>query len=156
MHRIHQGKFQSPAQRGFSLIEVMVSIVLVSIGMVGLLGLLASTIKTGNNSQDRNRAAMVVNELVTDMLLNASTDTSTGSLLTDLNALKAAIQNPNLPNFYVAPNAQLTVTPVAGTTAAITLSWTPANHVAAQAANTYTTYGQDNPINYYTTQVTAP
>ncbi len=155
MHRIHQGKFQSPPQRGFSLIEVMVSIVLVSIGMVGLLGLLASTIKTGNNSQDRNRAAMVVNELVTDMWLNASTDTSSGSLLTDLNFLNAAIQNPNLPSFYVAPNAQLNVAR-AGTTATITLSWTPANHVAAQSANTYTTYGQDNPINYYTTQVTAP
>jgi type IV pilus assembly protein PilV len=138
-----------------SLIEVMVSIVIVSIALVGLLGLLASTMQTSNGAQDRNRAAMIVNELVSAMWINGSTDYTTGAVQADLNALQAAVTNPNQPNFYLAPNAQLTVQR-AGTQATITLQWTSTNQVANKAANTNNTYDKQVVSNIYTTQVVAP
>jgi type IV pilus assembly protein PilV len=144
-----------PPQSGFSLIEVMVSIVLVSIGLVGLLGLLATTTQTSNNAQDRNRAAMLVNELVTDMWLNGSTDTTTGNLANDYTTLKAAARDITKTDYYLAPNATFNVA-LAGTTATITLSWTPPNQAAAKVSNTSNTYDNQVVNNVYTTQIVLP
>lgn len=56
---------QSPAgaESGFSLIEVMVTIVIVSFGLLGLAGLLFSSINAGHSSMSHSIAVNLANEM---------------------------------------------------------------------------------------------
>jgi type IV pilus assembly protein PilV len=138
-----------------TLIEVLVSIVLVSIGMVGLLGLLATAMQSGNNAQDRNRAALLANELVSDMWLYNTTNV--GAAGTPLNtayvAWQAKVANPADGGLYAtavgaaAPNAL-------GTQATITITWTVPNKSATAASNTDGTYNNRVVANTYSTGIT--
>ena len=136
-------------QSGMTLIDVLVSILLVSIGMIGLLGLLATTTKNGNNAQDRNRAALLANELATDMWLNNSTNVTAGPLAADFAAWQGAV----VAGLY--PNAVGAVT-MAGPVATITITWTPPNQSASNSASTVNAYDNQVVNNTYSTQVVLP
>lgn len=56
-----------PHARGFSLVEVMVSLVLFSVGVLGVVGLQAKAMQFTAQAQDRSRAALLANELVSQM-----------------------------------------------------------------------------------------
>ena len=68
-------------QRGVALLEVMVSILLFSIGLLGLLGLQARAISMSVDAEDRNRAALFANEIASSMWLSNSSvvDVDAGS-----------------------------------------------------------------------------
>lgn len=55
------------AQRGMSLIEVLVSLVIFSIGLLGMVGLQARATQFSVDAEDRTRAALLANELVSAM-----------------------------------------------------------------------------------------
>ena len=57
----------SRAQRGMSLIEVLVSLVIFSIGLLGMVGLQARATQFSVDAEDRTRAALLANELVSAM-----------------------------------------------------------------------------------------
>jgi len=63
------------------MIEVLVSILLFSLGILGLVGLQASAIQFSVEADMRNRAALIANEVSTAMWLSNSTvvDTEAGS-----------------------------------------------------------------------------
>jgi len=59
-------------QEGVALLEVLVAILLFSFGILGLIGLQARAIGYSTDAEDRNRAAMLANEIASTMWLNNS------------------------------------------------------------------------------------
>ena len=57
-------------QRGFSMIEVLVSLLLIGVGLLGLTGLQISAMKGTNNAHSLNAAAMISMELSDRMRAN--------------------------------------------------------------------------------------
>jgi type IV pilus assembly protein PilV len=127
-------------QSGVALLEVLVSILLFSLGILGLIGLEARAISLSTDAEDRNRAALLANDIASAMWLSKSVtvDTSAGSFwqkrLSDANA--------------GLPNAAVTVTAVSGTTnsADIQITWKAPDRVKASTEQSST----------LTTRVTLP
>lgn len=59
-------------QAGVALLEVLVSVLLFSLGLLGLIGLQARAISLSSDAEDRNRASLLANEVVAMMWLNKS------------------------------------------------------------------------------------
>lgn len=68
------------SQAGVALLEVLVAILIFSFGVLGLVGLQARAIGFSVDAEDRNRAALLANEIASSMWLNNSivVDTSAG------------------------------------------------------------------------------
>ena len=60
------------SQRGTTLIEVLIAFLLLSIGLLGVAALHARALQYGVDGQDRTRAAMLANELVSSIWANRS------------------------------------------------------------------------------------
>ncbi len=156
------GRASRQGVRGMTLIEVMVAIVLLSIGMVGLLGLLATATKNSDSAQDRNRASLLANELVSAMWLNNSTDVTTGTLATFYGNWLTAAQTPTNGKGLNIVVASTGVTPIvlpslaAGKAATITITWKAPYKNSTTANNTIDTYTVSESTNTLTTQVFLP
>lgn len=61
-------------QRGVALIEVLVAILIFSIGVLGLIGLQSRAIAVSMDTEDRNRASLLANELISMLWLRGTTD----------------------------------------------------------------------------------
>lgn len=122
------------SQRGMALMEALISILLFSFGLLGLLGLQASAINFSVDAEDRNRAALLANEIASGMWL-AHSVTVTPAQLGVWQSLASS------PTGIGLPNGQLTITPTAGTTnsADIVLTWKPQTDTAAGANRQLTT-----------------
>jgi len=84
-------------QGGIALLEVLVSVLLFSLGLLGLIGLQARAVSFSVDAEDRNRAALLANEVVALMWLNQSTTVPAAAL--DAWKLRvAAPQTGGLPN----------------------------------------------------------
>jgi len=59
-------------QAGLSLVEVLVAVVLLSIGLLGLAGLQASGIRVGQSSTHRSQAAQLAHDMIERMRANAA------------------------------------------------------------------------------------
>jgi type IV pilus assembly protein PilV len=103
-----------------ALIEALISILLFSFGLLGLMGLEASAINFSVDAEDRNRAALLANEISSSMWLAHSVTVSPTQLGVWQNLAAS-------PTGIGLPNGQLTITPTAGTTnsADIVLTWRP-------------------------------
>jgi type IV pilus assembly protein PilV len=55
------------AQRGMLLIEMLVAVLLLSLGLLGLVGLQSAVVANSINAEDRTQAALLANELVSTM-----------------------------------------------------------------------------------------
>ena len=66
-------------QRGFTLLETLVAIVIFSIGMLGVVGLQARAIQYAVDGEDRNRAALLADDVVATLWANGVTSTAWGS-----------------------------------------------------------------------------
>ena len=54
-------------QTGVALLEVLVSVLLFSLGVLGLIGLQARAINLSIDAEDRNRAALIANDIAAAM-----------------------------------------------------------------------------------------
>ncbi|MGJ7505301.1 MULTISPECIES: type IV pilus modification PilV family protein [unclassified Variovorax] len=102
---------KTPTQRrmpssGFAMIEVLVSLLIFSFGLLGMAGMLARSLTISVDAEDRNRAALLANEIASTMWLKSSISIDTTSWQTRVSDLS----NGGLPN------ATLTVTAVSGAT----------------------------------------
>lgn len=70
-------KFQSPV-RGFSLIEALIALVLISVGVLGMVALQGRAIQYTQDSVQRNNAAMLANDLVEMIRAKAKPDEPPG------------------------------------------------------------------------------
>lgn len=59
-----------PHQRGASLIEVMVAVMVLSIGLLGLAMLQAKSLRLNTDAYLRSQATLITNELIEDMRAN--------------------------------------------------------------------------------------
>ena len=108
------------SQRGVALVEALISVLIFSFGVLGLIGLQANAINFSVDAEDRSRAALLANEIASSMWL-AGNVTVTAPQLTTWQATVADPTHSGLPNGVV------TVTPTAGTTNSvdILISWRP-------------------------------
>ena len=135
---------RSPEARGFALLEVLVSILILSFGILGIVGLQARAINFSVDAEDRNRAALLANEAATDMWVNRSV-TIPAPLLS---AWQTKVASPTAGGL---PSGSGTVTPVPGSSnsADITITWLAPNH-SADAGNA------GNAGSRFSTRVTLP
>ena len=107
---------QQRRQRGFSLIEVLVSVLLLSLGVLGLIGLQARTMEMSGEAEDRNRAAMLADDAAGLMWMQHSVTLTSSVLTAWKNSVAAQL-----------PNGEGTITTVAGKADAVdvTITWRP-------------------------------
>jgi type IV pilus assembly protein PilV len=117
-------------QRGISLIEVLVVIVLISFGLLGLVGLQARAVQTSVSAEDSNRAALLANDLVSTMWL-------ANTVTLDAAAITAWTTRVATPAVAGLPNGAGTVV-VSGNVARITVTWR-APHEPASQTHSYST-----------------
>ena len=118
----------SKRQRGMAMIEVLVSVLLFSLGLLGLIGLQARAITMSVEAEDRNRAAMMANEIASTMWLTntVAVATNTGGAASWDSRVAAA-----LPGGIVTVAAE----PSVPNSANITIRWSPPQRNATEAAN---------------------
>jgi len=122
------------AQRGVALIEALISILIFSFGVLGLMGLEARAITFSVDAEDRNRAAVFASEIASTLWLSGSI--SAGATTANINAWNTSVKAANSPQTGL-PNGTVAVTPVAGTTNAadIVITWQSPAH-SADASDT--------------------
>jgi len=105
-------------QQGVALLEVLVSLLLFSLGILGLIGLQARAVSFSIDAEDRNRASLLANDVASAMWLQRTVTIDT----TEDSPLQKRARDPGLGGL---PNGVLTVTPVAGTanSADIQITW---------------------------------
>ena len=124
-------------QVGLTLIEVLVTILIFSFGLLGFVGLQARAIQFSMSAEDSNRAAMLANEISSTMLVSQSASAPA--------AVYSAWQARVAASAVGLPNGQGTVS-TTGNVATITLTWQ-----APGAAS-----GTANSVNKYVTQFILP
>ncbi len=84
-YRIRSLCSRVPRQRGFSLVEVMVALVIVSVGALGMAGLQTVTLRNNNNAMLESQAATLAQDLIERVRANP-----TGDYATNFNTAVAA------------------------------------------------------------------
>ena len=104
---------QKKSEQGFALIEVLVSLLIFSLGVVGLVGMQSRALQVGMEAQDRNTAAMLANRMASEMHAYKTTDLSAAAISNWEDQVKAQL-----------PNGEGSVTGnSSGTEATVALSW---------------------------------
>ena len=94
-------------QQGFSLLEVLIAIVVLSIGLLGLAGLQASSLRNNHSAYLRSQATFLATDIIDrmranrlaalggsyDIAMNAAPPTGTSVVKTDLNQWLTALAN---------------------------------------------------------------
>ena len=102
------------------MIEVLVSLLLFSLGILGLIGLQTRSINFSVDAADRNRAALLANEIASSMWLNNSITVDTGAGTAWARRIADAAGD-GLPGGTATVTAVTTLT----NTADITIEWVP-------------------------------
>ena len=121
-------------QQGLALIECLISLVIFSVGVLGLMGLEARAINFSSDAQDRNRAALFANDVGSTMWL-AGTVTIPAATKA---AWQTAIADPTKTGL---PNGTINVTAVPNTTNAadIVITWKPPSRTQLDTSSSLTT-----------------
>lgn len=125
-------------QKGGTLIEVLVSILIFSFGLVGLIGLQARAMQISTSAEDTSRASLLANELAVSMITGQTISLAPG-VITAWQARVADVPNGGLPNGTGA-------TAISGNVATITVSW----EAPSSAGSSF------NAVSQYVTQVVIP
>jgi len=111
---------QSPRRRrarGMTLIEVLCAMMVMTIGLLGLMSLMARASQTTAASDDSQRAAVLANEIATEMWLAGTISLPTATVTTWQSRVADAT-NMGLPGGTGAITS-------ANNVARITITWTP-------------------------------
>lgn len=119
-------------QSGMMLVEVMVSILIFSIGILGLVGLQTVATQNATNAEDRTIAATLANDMVAQMWIKKTANPSSSSISGDITTWKTKVTSSNLPN------AAGTVTRTNGVTS-VAISWKAPSKKSTDNANQYVT-----------------
>lgn len=115
--------------RGFTLLETLVALVVFSIGLLGVVGLQARAVQFSVDGEDRNRAALLADEIVAEMW--ASNTVTLPSAATSAWATRVAGALRQGAGTVSAPDASGVVT--------VTVSWRPPARASGEADSSYTT-----------------
>ncbi|MDQ0573359.1 type IV pilus assembly protein PilV [Variovorax paradoxus] len=133
----NQRSTPSPArasQSGVALIEVLVSVLLFSLGILGLIGLQTRAISLSIDAEDRNRAALIANDIAATMWT-----TRTVSIDPDVGVPSWNDRASN-PEAGGLPSGRVRITSdVAANTADILITWSPPQRATGEQASRLTT-----------------
>lgn len=119
--------------RGFSIIEMLVGVLIISFGLLGLVTLQARATQTAIGTEDSQRAALLASELASAML-NQNSVNLDAAVLDDWAARVADPASGGLPS----GNGIVTVE--TATRARVTIEWTPPHaNAAASGVHRYIT-----------------
>jgi len=119
--------------RGFTLLETLVALLVLSFGVMGLIALQGRALQYAVDAEDRNRAALLADELVSLMWLSR-TVTLPSATVTNWTA---QVQNASASGL---PQASATVSdPDALGVVTITIRWRPPSRKAASGDLVYST-----------------
>lgn len=113
----HRGCGPRRSTRGVSLVEVLVAILLFSVGLLGLVGLQARATQYAINAEDSNRAALLANELAASMWMARTTNLPEATLEA-WNERVAAVADGGLPSGVGSVT-------LSGGVATVTVAWRP-------------------------------
>jgi type IV pilus assembly protein PilV len=139
-HPSSQSRAGNSGQGGMTLIEVLVSILVFSFGLLGFVGLQARATQYSVSAEDSNRAAILANEMASTMVTNSTIDTT--SLSSQIAAWQARVSDGT----GVGLTNGLGDVTAAGNVATITITWRAPGAVSGAA----------NSTNKYVTQVLIP
>lgn len=105
------------SQRGVALLEVLVAVLILSFGVLGLVGLQARAINVANDAEGRNQAALLADEIIAAMWINRSTAVSAD----DIAAWDTTVGG-RLPNGDGTITA-VTDTSISGSAADVSIEW---------------------------------
>jgi type IV pilus assembly protein PilV len=117
-----------------ALIEALVSVLIFSFGVLGLMGLEASAINFSVDAEDRNRATLLANEIASSMWL-ANSVTVTAPQLAAWQAKAADPTQTGLPG----GNVTITATGGAARSVDIALTWQAHTDAAGSQNRQFTT-----------------
>ncbi|WP_418118470.1 type IV pilus modification protein PilV [Variovorax sp. 350MFTsu5.1] len=120
---------------GVALIEVLVSILLFSLGILGLIGLQARAISLSVDAEDRNRAALIANEIATTMWTQRTVAIDPAAGSPSWNDRASNLQAGGLPGGTVT----ITAVAAATNTADILITWRPSQRSASEQDSRLTT-----------------
>lgn len=117
-----------------ALIETLVSLLIFSFGVLGLIGLQAKAINFSIDAEDRSRAALLANEIASSMWL-AGTVTVSSAQLTAWQTTVADATHGGLPNGTV------TITPTSGipNSVDVAIGWRAPTDAASAPNRQFTT-----------------
>lgn len=122
-------------QAGLTLIEVLVTILIFSFGLLGFAGLQARAIQFSVGAEDSNRASMLANEMASTMLLLKNVNVTDPAVAAEIVKWQARATSSTTLGL---PNAAAEATNV-GNVATLTITWR-ANSVASSAPNAQNKY----------------
>lgn len=153
--RLHPGRRRGGA-RGMTLIEILVSLVLLAVALMAMLMAQARVSQVSADAEDRNRAALLANEMVSAMWqartvnLPASAVTAWQAMVrSDVTYRSATASSPAGSGLGGLPSGQGTVTVTSANSATIAVSWQAPFHGASAP-------GAMSGQSRYVTQVTLP
>ena len=112
------------AQRGVTLIEVLVSVLIVSFGILGMVALQARAIQFSLDADDRNRAALFADELAAQMRLSRTLTLAPEQLDVARKRIQGIDPVTDQPTGLGLPSANLDVAQGATpNVATITITW---------------------------------
>ena len=135
----------SPEYRGFSLLEVLVTLVIISVGLLGLAGLQATGLKNNQGALLRSQATTLAYDIIDRMRANrqaalaenynialGATPSGSGMVQTDLTAWKAS-----LAQFLPSGDGSISVTAAGAVT--VQVRWDDARVTGGSATSTFQT-----------------
>lgn len=118
--------------RGFSMIEVLVGLLIITFGLLGLMSMQARALQSSVGTEDAQRAALLANEMAVAMFNANAVDVGGDAVKT----WQARVSDASARG---VPNGVGEVTVTSPTTARITVSWRPVQSRATDAAHRYST-----------------
>lgn len=123
----------SGGQSGMSLIEVLVSLLIFSFAFLGLISLQARAVQVSTDAEDRGRAALLANEIVSTMWMQKALTVTPAALAQWQNrvANQAASGLPSSSGNVSTPDADGVVT--------VTVAWQAPSKIATAQQSRYVT-----------------
>lgn len=128
---------QNPS-RGFSIIEMLVGVLIISFGLLGLMALQSRAVQVSVSSEDSQRAALLASDIASTMI-NQGTVALSDEIVEAWAARVADAASGGLSNGVGSVT-------VSGSTARIQVQWTPPRTVS----------GDSNGVHNYQTDVVIP
>jgi type IV pilus assembly protein PilV len=129
-------------QRGFTLLEVLVSLLVFSFGVLGMVALQARAVQYSVDAEDRTKAAVIANEVVTSMWAQKSLTVPAATITaleTRARPAAAASAVGNGATEGGLPNATITVSAPASGVATVTITWRTPSQRASEPDRSYFT-----------------
>ena len=118
-------------QNGFSMLEALVTLLIVSLGLLGIAGIIANSLKVNQGAQIRSQASWLANDIIESMRANRTTAGNTPAAYTLDNCAAIPVADPiaqaDLTQWCAALAAALPAgtgaVALAANTATVTVQW---------------------------------